>query len=197
MRVNLAREEMLVSGNAVMRWPSAELGRSAFTVLSKPGRGESKTTANEFADVYSQDYFLTPESALFRGGVRIEHPQMKWACQEITMLSPPELGKGGRIMIAEPAVVFDVTDDQGRTFHGTGDKAVDTHRITATLTNDIMELTGNPAVVEATNLVVRNNFITLDLASHTLAAPGKYKLWAAAPAGASPTFQPPRTRLTK
>ena len=98
------------------------------------------------------------------------------------MLSPPELGKAGRIIIAEPAVVFDVTDDQGRTFHGTGDKAVYTHRITATLTNDIMELTGNPAVLEATNLVGRNNLITLDLASHKLTAPGKYRLWAAAPA---------------
>ena len=32
------------------------------------------------------------------------------------------------MIIAEPAVVFDVVDDQGRTFHGTGDKAVYTHR---------------------------------------------------------------------
>jgi hypothetical protein len=63
---------------------------------------------------------LTPESALFRGGVRIEHPQMKWTCEELTMLSPPELGKTGRMVIAEPAVVFDVVDDQGRNFpwHG-------------------------------------------------------------------------------
>ena len=37
MRVNLAREEMLVSGNAVMKLPAAELGQSAFTALGKPG----------------------------------------------------------------------------------------------------------------------------------------------------------------
>ena len=113
------------------------------------------------------------------------------------MLSPPELGKDGRMIIAEPAVVFDVMDDQGRTFHGTGDKAVYTHRMTATLTNDIMELTGNPAVLEATNLVGRNNIITLDLASHKLTAPGKYKLWAAAPAGARPTLPAAENQVDK
>ena len=67
---------------------------------------------------------------------------MKWTCEEITMLTPPELGKTGRMMIAEPAVVFDLTDDQGQNFHGTGKKAVYTHRVTATLTNDLMVLTG-------------------------------------------------------
>ena len=55
--------------------------------------GEAIT--NEFAEVRCQEYFLTPDSALFGGGVRIEHPQMKWTCNEITMLTPPELGKTG------------------------------------------------------------------------------------------------------
>ena len=120
VRVNLAREEMLVSGNAFMKLPAAELGQSAFTALGKPKPGESKATTNEFAEIYSQEYFLTPESALFRGGVRIEHPQMKWTCEEITMLSPPELGKAGRMLIAEPAVVFDVSGRPGPEFpwHG-------------------------------------------------------------------------------
>jgi lipopolysaccharide transport protein LptA len=197
VRVRPAREEMLVSGNAVMKLPAAELGQSAFTALGKPKPGESKATTNEFAQVYSQEYFLSPESALFGGGVRIEHPQMKVASKEITMLSPPELGKAGRIIIAEPAVVFDVTDDQGRNFHGTGDKAVYTHRITATLTNNVMVLTGNPAMLEATNLVGRNKVFTLDLGSHKLIAPGSYRLWAAAPAGAPTTFRPPKTKLTR
>ena len=197
LRVHLAREEMLVSGNAVMKLPAAELGQSAFTALGKPKPGESKATTNEFAVVSSQQYFLTPESALFRGGVRIEHPQTKWTCEEITMLSLPELGKDGRIIIAEPAVVFDVTDNQGRNYHGTGDKAVFTHRVTATLTNNLMELTGNPAMLEATNMVGRNKVIILDLANHKVATPGKYKLWAAAPEGAPTTFRPPKTGLTK
>lgn len=194
VRVRPAREEMLVRGNAVMKLPAAELGQSAFNALGTPKRGQPKATTTEFAVVYSQEYFLTPESALFRGGVRIEHPQMKWTCEEITMLSPPGLGKTGRMMIAEPAVVFDVIDDQGRSFHGTGDKAVYTHRVTATLTNDIVELTGSPAMVAATNIVGRNDIMTLDLANHKLTAPGKYKLWGTAPAVVTTTLRPSKAR---
>jgi len=197
VRVHPARGEMLVSGNAVMKLPAAELGQSAFNALGKPKPAESTATTNEFAEVYCQQYFLTQESALFRGGVRIAHPQMKWTCEEISMLSLPVLGKAGRLVIAEPAVVFDVTDDQGRSFHGTGDKAVYTHRVTATATNNIMELTGNPAMLEATNLVGRNKVITLDLDSHKLTASGKYTLWAAAPEGAPTTFRLPKTGLTR
>jgi lipopolysaccharide export system protein LptA len=194
VRVHPAREEMLVQGNAVMKFPAAELGQSAFSALGTPKRGQSKATTNEFAVVYSQEYFLTPESALFRGGVRIEHPQMKWACEEITMLSPPELGKTGRMMIAEPAVVFDVIDDQGRSYHGTGEKAVYTHRVMATLTNDIVELTGSPAMLTATNIVGQNNIMTLDLANHKLTAPGKYKLWGTAPTVTTTTLRPSKSR---
>ena len=113
------------------------------------------------------------------------------------MLMLPELGKTGRVIIGEPAVVFDVKDDQGRSFHGTGEKVVLTHRVTTTLTNDIVVLTGSPAVLEATNMVGRNSLITLDLASHMLTAPGKYKLWGTAPPAAIPTLQPSKTRSRK
>jgi lipopolysaccharide export system protein LptA len=184
MRVNLAREEMLVRGNAYMRFPAAELGRSAFAALGTPARGKSKGATNEFAEIFSAEYLVTAAAALFRGGVRIEHPQIKETCQELTMLSLPELGKAGRMVIAEPAVVFDVVDDQGRSFHGTGDKAVYTHRETIALTNDIMRLTGQPAVLATTNVVGRNNLITLDLTSHKLIAPGKYDIVGTMPASA-------------
>ena len=94
-------------------------------------------------------------------------------------------------------VVFDVVDDQGRSFHGTGDKAVYTHRITPTMTNDLVELTGSPAMLAATNLVGRNQIITLDLASHRLTAPGRYKLWGTGPVPTATTFQLPKTKLTR
>jgi lipopolysaccharide export system protein LptA len=197
VRANLAREEMLVRGNAYMRLPAAELGQSAVSASGRPKPGGLKGTTNEFAEIFSEEYLLTPAAALFRGRVRIVHPQIKETCEELTMLTPPELGKAGRLIIAEPAVVFDVVDDQGRNFHGTGEKAVYTHRLTATLTNDIMELTGNPAVLEATNLVGRNKVITLDLASHKLMAPGKYDLRGTLPAAATNLFQPPKKRTRK
>ena len=68
---------------------------------------------------------------------------------------------------------------------------------TATLTNDLMVLTGNPAVLEATNLVGRNNIITLDLATHKLTAPGKYILLGSAPAGAITSLQPSKSKSKK
>jgi lipopolysaccharide export system protein LptA len=202
IRVNLAREEMLVHGNAFMKLPATELRQSAVAGQGAPKRSEPKVSStSEFAKVYSQQYFLTPASALFQGNVRIEHPQMKWACEEITMLSPSELGKDGRMIIAEPAVVFDLADDQGWNLHGTGKKVVYTHRITATLTNDIMELTGNPATLDATrgstNILGRNNVIIMDLASYKFMAPGKYKFWGTAPDISIPTIRSPKARLTK
>jgi lipopolysaccharide export system protein LptA len=94
------------------------------------------------------------------------------------------------MVIAEPAVVFDIVDEYGRNFHGTGDKAVYTHRATTTLTNDMMELTGHPAVLESTNNVVgdvvgRNPIIIFDLTTHKLTVPGgKYNLMGTVPATA-------------
>ncbi len=194
IRLKLAQEEMLVRGNAFMRLPAAELGRTAFAALGTPTAGKAKVATNEFAEVFSNEYLLTPAAALFRGQVRIDHPQIKETCEELTMLSLPELGSAGRMVIAEPAVVFDMVDDQGRSFHGTGEKAVYTHRLTPTLTNDLMELTGHPAVLAATNVVGRNRIITLDLTSHKLVAPGKYNIVGTLPAGTAKGFGPRPTR---
>ena len=194
MRLRLAQEELLVHGNASMRLPAAELGRTTLTALGTNQPVKVKVATNEFAEIFSNEYLLMPAAALFRGGVRIEHPQIKETCEELTMLTPPELGKDGRMVIAEPAVVFDVVDAQGRSFHGIGDKAVYTHRLTATLTNDMMELTGHPAVLAATNVVGRNRIITLDLTNQKLVAPGKYNIVGIMPANAMKALGPRQTR---
>ena len=49
-------------------------------------------------------------------------------------------------------------------------------------------------MLAATNIVGRNNIITLDLANHKLTAPGKYKLWGTAPAVATTTLRPSKAR---
>jgi lipopolysaccharide export system protein LptA len=188
---------MFVRGNAFIEMPASELGQSDFTELGSGKPGAAKRETNALARIFSEEYLLAPEQALFRGGVRIEHPQMKWTCDELTLLSPPELGKTGRMLIAEPAVVFDVVDDQGRSFHGTGQRAVCTRSVTATMTNDLMVLTGNPAVLQATNLLGRNNIITLDLTSHKVLVTGKYFIRGTLPAEGTNTSQPPKKRTSK
>ena len=197
LRVNLAHEEMFVRGNAFMEMPATELGQSALTELGSGKTGVTKRDTNAVARVFSEEYLVEPDQALFRGGVRIEHPQMKWTCPELTLLSPPELGKTGRMFIAEPDVVFDLLDDQGRNFHGTGKRAVCTRTVSATLTNDLMVLTGNPARLETTNLLGRNNIFTLDLTSHKVTAPGKYYIRVLMPAQSTNTFQAPKKRTRK
>ena len=197
IRVNLAHEEMFVRGNAFMEMPATELGQSALTELGSAKTGVTKRDTNAVAKVFSEEYLVEPDQALFRGKVRIDHPQMKWTCPELTLLSPPELGKTGRMFIAEPDVVFDLLDDQGRNFHGTGKRAVCTRTVSATLTNDLMVLTGNPARLETTNLLGRNNIFTLDLTSHKVTVPGKYYIRVLMPAQSTNTFQAPKKRTRK
>ena len=197
VRVNLAREEMFVRGNAFIEMPAAELGQSAFTESGAGKRGAPKGETNARASIFSEEYLLAPEQALFRGGVRLDHPRMKWTCDELTLLSPPELGPTGRMLIAEPAVVFDLLDDAGRSLHGTGQRAVCTRSVTTTVTNDLMVLTGTPAVLQATNLLGRNNILTLDLTSHKALATGKYFIRGALPTEGTNTTRPPKKRMSK
>ena len=197
VRVNLAHEEMFVRGNAFMEMPAAELSQSALTELGSGKPGGAKRETNALARIFSEEYLVAPDQALFRGGVRIEHPQMKGTCPELTLLSPPELGKTGRMLIAEPKVVFDLVDDQGRNFHATGKRAVCTRAVSATATNDLMVLTGTPAMLETTNFLGRNNTITLDLTSHKVLAPGKYFIRDTLPPKGTNTFQQPKQRSRK
>jgi hypothetical protein len=60
-----------------------------------------------------------------------------------------------------------------------------------------MVLTGRPAMVAATNVVVQNDVLTLDVASHKLTALGKSKLWGTAPAVATTTLRPPKNKADK
>ncbi len=97
------------------------------------------------------------------------------------------------MIIAEPGVVFELTDDLGQTFRGTGQKAVYTRRHTPTLTNDLVELTGAPATVAGTNISIRNNVIVLDLSNHRLATPGKWNFRGTAGMTRTNLFRPRRS----
>ena len=79
-------------------------------------------------------------------------------------------------LTAEQTVDFHITDDQGKAVHGMCDKAVYTYRVVSGVTNDMAVLTGHP-VLETEEGTVRNSIIILDRATHTISAPGKYKLY--------------------
>jgi lipopolysaccharide export system protein LptA len=170
--VDVARQEMKVLTNAFVRLPAAEFGS---VDASQPGalaRLRTNVVAAAFAEVFAHDYTLQPEGAQFRGNVRLDHPQMRVRCGQVTALAPRGVGSTNTV-VAEQAVVFDITDDKGEKIHGTGDQAVYTSAVSATQTNKTMVLTGNPAELIGTNFSGRNDTFILDLANHRLRAPGK------------------------
>jgi lipopolysaccharide export system protein LptA len=169
--VDVQRQEMTVLTNAFMRVPASEFGRSTVFEAGpapKPGTGKA-----QFAEVFSRDYTVRPDGALFRGDVRLDHPQMQWTCGQVEALAPRGASKTNHV-VAEGAVVFEVTDDKGQKVHGTGDKAVYSYGVSGIVTNETMVLTGNPALLAGTNFTGTNKVFILDLARHGLGAPGKY-----------------------
>src|SRR5258707_1053945 len=114
---------------------------------------------------------------------------MQWTCRKLSVRLP---SGGGQInsIVAEDEVNFDLTDDKGLKIHGAGEKAVYTYAVTATATNDLMELTGNP-MLQTTNGIFSNSIIVLDRAHNKLLAPGKYRLVGLANATATNAFQFP------
>lgn len=96
-----------------------------------------------FAD--SADFNLKTQLAVYTGHVRVEDSQMKLTCGVMTARVP----KSGRpdSIVAEQNVVIDAIDNEGKPVHATGDKAVYTYRVINSVTNETVELTGNPRVL--------------------------------------------------
>lgn len=187
--MNVRSNEMSVHGNAFMRLPARELSQPS---ASSPGAADkinAGSATNQFAEIFSEDYTLKPDFALFRGKVRIDHPQMKWLCEKLSVTLAAE-GPQTRRMIAEQSVIFDLPGDKGQTVHGTGEKAVYTYSVTPAATNEIVVLTGNP-ILETTNGTFRNRIIILDRAHNKLFATGKYHIQGLASGGPTNSFQWP------
>jgi lipopolysaccharide transport protein LptA len=174
IQVNAQRNEMKVQTNAYMRLPAGEFGRSAAFGFSAAPLTNSKAGVNQFAEILSHEYSVEPKGALFQGNVRVTSPQIQWNCGQINVLASPGAARVNRV-VAEKAVVFDLTDDKGEKVHGAGDKAVYTFGVSGTVTNELMELSGSPAMLTTTNFAGQNEVFMLDLANHRLGAPGKSK----------------------
>jgi lipopolysaccharide export system protein LptA len=177
--------QMIVRGNANMRMPAEQMGQATASTAKKTNAGAT----NQYAQIFSDVYGVTPEAALFRGHVRIESPQMGWTCEQMEAEMPGAGGKLERIT-AERNVLFDLTDEKGQKVHGEGQRAVYYNRITATATNELLELTGSP-FLETTNGTFRNSVILLDRAKNKLVAPGKYRMRGPVPSGLTNAFKLP------
>ena len=171
IRVRSEPDEMYVKGNASVRLPAKELGEPLTQGAGPPNKPHTKPETDQFADVFCEDYTLRQDSAVFRGGVYASHTNMNWACESLTVESIP----GGKVLTAEQGVVFDLIDEHGQKFHGTGNKAIYTNSIVGSVTNDLLTLFGTPAkkaVLTSTNATFQNPVIIFDRVSGKINGPG-------------------------
>jgi len=180
MLIVVPDNEMSVYGSAYMKLPANEAGR---TIGTQPGSG-----TNQFAELFSQEYVVRPQVALFEGKVRLAHPQINLACDHLAVHSGPGDEKEQQL-IAEHSVVFDLLSADGQNVHGTCQKAVYNYGVTAVRTNDLLELTGNP-ILETTNGTVRNAVLILDRTQNKLIAPSVEQARLT-----HPDFEPSRYRI--
>ena len=191
-KLQIWRDQMLVSGNAMMRLPASELAESVSSGTNQP---RSRPAAAQLAEIYSQDYTLRTNRAVFRGGIYATHPQMNLACERLEV----ELGTGGgKIVTAEQGVAFDLKDEHDQSMHGAGDKAIYTVRRAGNITNDVLRLIGNPALVQTSNTVGTASVLLLNRATGELVAPnGDYRIQGTGPSFGSNTFVLPKPKISK
>lgn len=178
IRMDMAQNRLSVSGDARMRLPAGDLGGTRVFSSQKPETAAEKPAlTNHFAEISAHQYDLSSSNVLFSGDVRIVHPQMNWQCDKISIALSGKGGAAERI-VAEPKVTFEALNEKGQKIAGAGDMAVYTRTFTSGVTNEIVELTGHPATLQATNgLVLANRVLILDLATGKfIIPPGRYRI---------------------
>ena len=87
----------------------------------------------------SRFYNNPARQVIYSGNVRVDDPQMKLTCEQLTADFPQS---GGHIdhMVALTNVVMDSVDEKGQTNHATSDKAVYDYHVQNGITNEIVTL---------------------------------------------------------
>jgi lipopolysaccharide export system protein LptA len=175
IRVNTQQNEMTVQGDASLRLPANELaGQLSLTNASISTNRTAKTSTNQFAEIFSEEYTLRTNHSVFIGGVYATHPEMNWSCEKLTVDLP---GTGMTNFVAEQNVVFGVMTPKGEV-RGKGDKAVYSFGFSKVFTNaasqiDEMTLTGTPAsLTNGTNGMSQNPVIIWDRLRNKVQFPG-------------------------
>ena len=114
---------------------------------AKPERAPTVITSD------AVDFDLNTRLAVYRGNVRVEDPGMTLTCGVLTAKVPE---RGGKIesIVAEQNVVVEAPDENGRLTHGTCAKLVYTYSVAGSVTNEIVELTGEPLLTNPSGSLV-------------------------------------------
>lgn len=113
------------------------------------------------------DFDLKSRQAVYRGNVIVEDPRVNLTCDTLTARLPTN---GTRVdsIIAESSVVI-LIPEKGTTNRATADKAVYTYSVNAGVTNEVLELTGSPAI-ETPQGTMTGTKITWDRARDNISA---------------------------
>jgi lipopolysaccharide export system protein LptA len=174
MSIAVRENELSVRGNAYMKLPADETGHSLGLGGGTNPPPSSSSSSNRFAELFSDEYVLRPQVALFEGKVRFEHPQRRLSCDHLAVHSGEGDPKNERL-VAEHSVDFDLMSADGQKVHGTCQKAVYNYGVMGGMTNDTVELTGSP-VLQTTNGTIQNSIIIMDRIQNKLMAPGRYHI---------------------
>ena len=109
----------------------------------------------------------------------------------------PQAGGQAHNMIAEQRVAFELVDEKGQKVRGRGDKVVYNYSVTPTSTNDVVQLSGAPAVLETAQGTNRNKLIIFDRANQQIVAPGDYRITGALKEAGTNALVLPNMKLRK
>jgi lipopolysaccharide transport protein LptA len=125
---------------------TAQSSPASATTNSPAASSPTRAPTQIYSD--SWDFDKTARQAVYHGHVRVDDPQMKLTCAQLTTDLPESGGRPTHI-VAETNVVIDFTDDKGQTNHATSDKAVYHYNVQNGVTNETVTLTGNPQMENA------------------------------------------------
>jgi lipopolysaccharide transport protein LptA len=111
-------------------------------------------------------YGNAARQVIYTDNVRVDNPQMKLTCEQLTADFPQS---GGQInhLVALTNVVMDLVDEKGQTKHAVSDEAVYDYNVVNGVTNETVMLTGNAKVKDGPNLMTGEP-ITFYLVNHTM-----------------------------
>jgi lipopolysaccharide export system protein LptA len=125
---------------------AAIVALTGLTVCAQTNPPARPPTLRDLTQIHAgggADFDLSGREVVYHGPVRVDDPQMKLTCEQLTADVPQASGRPNRI-VAETNVVIDFTSDTGQTNHATGDKAVYLYSEQGGVTNESVTLTGNP-----------------------------------------------------
>jgi lipopolysaccharide transport protein LptA len=139
---------VLCGGMAHAQTNATEQSSPANTTANAPDATPPPRPPTRIDSDKSADFDLNGHQAIYRGHVRVNDPEMKLTCEQLTA-DVPEAGEHPNRIVAETNVVIDFTDTKGQTNHATGDKAVYIYKVENGVTNETVTLTGNPQMENA------------------------------------------------